>query len=274
MQRIAWIALFVLGMSACSRNAPVATAPLPVTAATATATPPTSAGDPVEGLRVATRVGCNGCHRDGGRGGVFMDDPRQGLIVAPNLTQRRALYDDAAFAALLREGKTHDGHLPLGMPIKMFQHLSDREVRDITAWLRALPAVDNPALPEGKWSDDVERQVRDGTYIYLDDMRPDPGNMPPAAPPAEPLAIGKHIAMTSCGECHAWDLNGWPGDPAPSLIVAKAYTPEAFARLMKTGVTAAGTESKTGLMSQMGRQRFHVLTDAEVAALKLYLDSR
>jgi len=43
---------------------------------------------------------------------------------------------------------------------------------------------------------------------------------------------------------------------------------------MKTGVTAAGTESKTGLMSKMGRQRFHVLTDAEVAALKLYLDSR
>ena len=203
-----------------------------------------------------------------------MERPELGRVVAPNLTQRRTLYDDAGLEALIRHGRTHDGHLPFAMPIKMFQHLSDREVRDITAWLRVLPAVDNPELPDGKWSDEVVRQVRDGTFPYLDDMRPDPGNRPLVAPPVEPLALGKHIAMTSCGECHAWDLNGWPGDSAPSLIVAKAYTPEHFARLMKTGVTSAGTESKTGLMSQMGRQRFHVLTDAEVSALKLYLDSR
>mgnify|MGYP003618168224 FL=1 len=103
-------------------------------------------GDPVEGLRVATRVGCNGCHGEGGRGDVFMEGKEFGRIVAPNLTQRPALYDEAALRALLREGKTHDGHVPWGMPIKMFQHLSDREVRDITAWLRALPAVDNPGL--------------------------------------------------------------------------------------------------------------------------------
>jgi mono/diheme cytochrome c family protein len=272
MHRIALVALFAFALSACSRNeGPVAGVSSPAKAAS---TPAPPKGDPIEGLRVATRVGCNGCHRDNGRGGIFIDDPKQGRYVAPNLTQRRALYDDAAFAALLREGKTHDNHLPMGMPIKMFQHLSDQEVRDITAWLRALPAVENPGLPESKWSDEVVRQLRDGTFPYLDDMRPDPGNTPPAAPPSEPLALGKHLAMTSCGECHAWDLNGWPGDSAPSLIVAKAYTPESFARLMKTGVTAAGTESKTGLMSKMGRQRFHVLTEAEVAALKLYLDSR
>lgn len=245
---------------------------------TATVSPPSQAvavaGDPVEGLRVATRVGCNGCHRKDGRGGVFQEDPQYGRIVAPNLTQRRALYDDAGIAALLREGRTHDGHVPVGMPIRMFQHLSDREIRDITAWLRSIPEVSEPDLPQGAWSDKLKQELQEGTFPYLDDMRPDAGNRPPAAPPVEPLALGKHLAMTSCGECHAWDLNGWPGDSAPSLVVAKAYGAEDFVRLMRTGITATGEESKTGLMTQMGRERFHVLTDAEIAALKLYLDTR
>ena len=58
---------------------------------------------------------------------------------------------------LLREGKAHDGRVPWGMPIKMCQHLGDQEVRYIDAWLRSLPAIKNPQLPEGKWSDALAR---------------------------------------------------------------------------------------------------------------------
>ena len=64
------------------------------------------------------------------------------------------------------------------------------------------------------------------------------------------------------------------GDDAPSLVVAKAYTPEAFRRLMRTGEVAAGGKSKTGFMSEVAAYRFSVMTDAEVAALKAYLDAR
>ena len=232
-------------------------------------------GDPVEGLRVATRVGCNGCQGEGGRGDVFMEGKEFGRIVAPNLTQRRALYDEAALRALLREGKTHDGHVPWGMPIKMFQHLSDQEVRDIDAWLRSLPAIENPQLPEGKWSDALARATADGTHPWLPDMQPDAGNLPPPVPPTAQLALGEHLAMTTCTECHGWDLNGWPDDPAPSMIVAKAYTAEQFTRLMRTGEIATGGKSKTGLMSGVAVYRFSSsLTDEEITALKQYLDSR
>jgi mono/diheme cytochrome c family protein len=231
------------------------------------------AADPVEGLRVATRVGCNGCHTSTGGGKVFSEEPGVMRIVAPNLTERRLLYDDAGIAALLRKGKTHDGHRPLGMPIKMFQYLSDDEVRDITAWLRALPAVNNPDLPKGTLSAEISKQIIDGTFPFDDDL-PDPIIQYSRAVPTESPALGKHLAMTSCPECHAPDLNGFPGDNAPSLIVAKAYTLEQFARLMKTGITASGKESKTGLMTKVGQKRFSVLTDTEVKALKVYLDSR
>ncbi|QIL21127.1 hypothetical protein [Thermomonas sp. HDW16] len=82
-------------------------------------------GDPIEGARVARRVGCDGCHSQGGKGGgMDIKTPQGDRIVAPNLTQRRALYDDPGLVRLLHEGKTHDGHRAFGMPIYMFQHLS------------------------------------------------------------------------------------------------------------------------------------------------------
>ena len=49
---------------------------------------------------------------------------------------------------------------------------------------------------------------------------------------------------------------------------------EKFARLMKTGEIASGGKSRTGMMSEVAAYRFSSLTDAEVSALKLYLDSR
>src|SRR5687768_16941768 len=132
MRTVALIGLVLL--AACGRTpAPQAEMPAPVVVEA-------SKGDPAEGLRVANRVGCTGCHeRDGRGGGMDIKTPQGDRIVAPDLTQRRGVYDDAGLAALLHEGKTHDGHRAVGMPIHMFQHLSDQEVRDITAWLRALP---------------------------------------------------------------------------------------------------------------------------------------
>lgn len=268
MSKLGLAAMLALVLCCCAKTPePLVAVPAPDVAAAAV-------GDPVEGLRIATRVGCNGCHGKDVGGQVFHEDKEVGRIVAPNLTERRALYDDAALAALLRQGRTHDGHVPWGMPIKMFQHLSDQDVRDVTAWLRAMPAVDNPSLPPGQWSATLVAATANGTHPWLPDMQPDPGNQPPAERPGEPLALGRYLAMTTCGECHGWDLNGFEGDDTPSLVVAKSYSTENFHRLMKTGITAAGKESKSGLMTKVARGRFSSMTDAEIAALKRYLDSR
>lgn len=243
-------------------------------ASTPVAAAPPLAGDPVEGLRVATRVGCNGCHGPDGSGKQLWEEEGKFKLFSANLTEKRALYDDAGIEGLLRQGRTHDGHVAFGMPIHMYQHLSDREVRDITAWLRSIPAVANPGLKQSWFAKAEKRQIDAGTHPYSQDLLPDPDNHPPAEPPTQTLALGKHLAMTSCPECHGRDLNGFPGEDAPSLIVAKAYSSDNFLRLMRTGITAAGTESATGLMTQMGRKRFPSMTDEEVKALKAYLDSR
>ena len=233
------------------------------------------AGDPVEGARVARRVGCDGCHGEDGRGEELWGEPGLFQVRSPNLTVVREHYDDAGLGRLLRGGITHDGHRPLGMPVMMFQYLCDRELHDVTAWLRALPAVDSrPDAAPSWYSDEILAQLADGSYPY-DDDQPTPGVVAPAAPPGDALALGRHLAYTSCTECHGRDLTGWgPDDPAPSLVVvAKAYTPETFARLMRTGIAADGHDTAT-LMSGVARWRFDSMTDEEIAALKLYLDSR
>lgn len=266
-----------LAIAGCKAPAPSPEAPAaipPVAEATVAAAPAVPPGDPIEGLRVARRVGCLGCHGENGGGKELWGEPGKFKVFSANLTERRQDYDDTGIDALLRQGKTSDGHRPLGMPVFMFEHLSDREVRDITAWLRSIPAVANPGLKKTWLSDEVRKQIEAGTYPY-DDDKPTPGMDPPDAPPTDPLALGKHLAYTSCTECHGRDLNGWgPDDPTPSLIVAKAYTPEKFARLMRTGIAANGKETETGFMSGVARGRLAILTDAEIDALKRYLDSR
>lgn len=231
-------------------------------------------GDAVEGERVARRVGCTGCHERDGRGAELWDKPGKYIVRSANLTVVREKYDDAGIKSLLREGRTHDGHAPFGMPIFMLQRLSDREIADVTAWLRALPPVDNPGLQPNWMAPEVAKSVADGTFPE-DDYLADKGVPAIAEPPGDALALGRHIAFTSCTECHGRDLNGWdPQDDAPSLIVAKGYTADTFARLMRTGAVAGGGESRTGFMSSVARERFAPMTDAEIAALKAFLDSR
>ena len=278
--RLSLLLVTSLAMAGCnaparSPEASAASTPLAATAAAyVAATPVVIPGDPVEGLRVATRVGCLGCHGEDGGGTELWGEPGKFKVYSANLSETRKNYDDAGIESLLRKGRTHDGHRPLGMPVFMFEHLSDREVRDITAWLRSIPAVANPGLKKTWLSDEVKKQLDDGTYPY-DDDQPTPGMVPPDVPPTDPIALGKHLAYTSCTECHGRDLNGWStDDPTPSLIVAKAYTSETFSRLMKTGIAANGKETKTGFMSSVARGRLAILTDAEIDALKRYLDSR
>ncbi|MEO8160703.1 MAG: c-type cytochrome [Arenimonas sp.] len=229
------------------------------------------AGDPVEGRRVATRVGCFGCHGDKLQGKELWGEPKRFQIHSANITVKRALYDDAGFERLLRTGRTHDGHRALGMPILMYQHLSDREVRDIVALVRSLPAVANPDLKK-TWMIDAVRREQEG---YGDDQGDPVAVHAPTAPPVAGVELGRHLARTSCPECHGPDLNGFDGDDAPSLVVAKGYSAEQFRRLMRTGITAQGGESKTGLMSSVARTRIApTLSDDEITALKAFLDSR
>jgi len=227
-------------------------------------------GDAVEGARLAAIVGCTGCHGAdmAGRASCY-EEPGRYRFNCPNVVEARSRYTDRDLVVLLRHGRKKDGALVDFMPWDMYAQLTDRDLASILAFVRTLPAVDKPVQPPTEYAWKVRFEILRGTYPYVNDLadydtRPREGA----------IERGRYLASIACPECHAPDLNGYDGDSAPNLLVAKAYPPEAFARLLRTGRTIAGTESASGLMSSVARGRFSHFTDDEIAALKSYLDQR
>ena len=263
-------ASLLLLLAACSApETEQAAAPTPSTRSGEPAHVPAPAGDALEGQRVARRVGCYGCHGDDLAGRKLWGEKGKFQIWSANVTEHREHYSDAGFERLLRTGKTHRGQRPLGMPISMYQYLSEREVRDIVAAIRAAPRTSNPGLKKS-W---MTAAVRKQQEAYNDDVGDPVAVGAPPVPPGEPRALGRHLVMTSCPECHGVDLQG--GGDTPSLVVAKGYSSGQFRTLLRTGITATGKESKSGLMTDVSRNRLApTLSDADIDAIKAFLDSR
>jgi mono/diheme cytochrome c family protein len=227
-------------------------------------------GDPVEGARLAAVLGCRACHGSdlGGDANCYSEPDRMSLV-CPNVTQARERYSDRDLVVLLRYGKKRDGALVDFMPWDMYAHLTDQDLGHVLAFVRATPKVVKSQLPSSSYSWATRWNMLIGDYPPRNDLNE--YDLTPLDGPAE---RGRYLASIACPECHAPNLRGYPGDDAPSLVVAKAYSPEAFARLMRDGITISGTESKTGLMSTVARSRFAHLRADEVIALKTYLDQR
>lgn len=227
-------------------------------------------GDAVEGARLAAIVGCTGCHGADMAGDAdCYAEPGRFAFHCPNVVEARHRYSDRDLVVLLRHGRKLDGALVDFMPWDMFAQLTDRDLANVIAFVRALPAVEKPVQPPTDYAWATRLEILLGEYPYVNDL----GGYDTA--PLEGAAErGRYLASIACPECHAPDLNGYAGDIAPNLLIAKAYSPEAFAALLRTGRTLAGTDSATGLMSSVARWRFAHFTDEEIASLKAYLDQR
>jgi len=227
-------------------------------------------GDATEGARLAAIVGCTGCHGPDLAGVTSCyEDPARFRFNCPNLVEARLRYTDRDLVILLRHGRKLDGALVDFMPWDMYAQLTDADLANIIAFLRAVPAVEKPVQPPTEYAWSTRWAILRGEYPPVNDLADYDTT------PREGISErGRYLASIACPECHAPDLNGYEGDIAPGLLVAKAYPPEAFTRLLREGKTLAGTDSATGLMSSVARFRFSHLRDEEIAALKAYLDQR
>jgi len=233
---------------------------------------PAVAGDVESGKHWAAIMGCTSCHELALQGSIMEDEGFWiGLLAAPNVTIQRKLYDDAGLARLIREGVKHDGRGVDTMPSKAFHHANDQTIADVIAFVRSVPdsGAAQPKIsygPLARWNfltgewklgpDEIDRKAaRIGESLV------------PGAP------SGRYIAVLACGECHGLDQKGDPGGGIPNLAVAKAYSVEEFTNLMRNGEAKGGRKIRP-MMAQTARRRFSVFSDAEIAALKSFLDAR
>lgn len=222
-----------------------------------------------EGKRLATIRGCvGGCHGKDAEGQVMFNAPAVARIMAPNLTAAVRNYSDAELVVAIRNGIRPDGRSMLIMPSESFISLTDADVGKIIAYLKSLPPAPGPdasvALgPLGRLG------LASGNFKMVAQLIAE--TVPPPEASGDEQKMGRYLAQTACAGCHAGSLRGAsnPKFTSPDLAIVAAYSPEAFTRLLRTGVALG--ERKLGMMSTEARGRLTHLNDTEIAALHSYL---
>ena len=262
MRRIGHALVIAVLLASCSPRAPDAPA-------TTIAFGRVSA-DPVEhGKRVATVLGCNGCHARSLYGNDWSDD--LGVLWSANLTRSAASHTDEELEAMITTGRRPDRDL-IAMPSHLFTKLADGDMSAILAYLRSVPPG-GPVHPEPTFTASYDALRAEGKLpTSAEDVVEHGEEMPPDLGPQ--FALGRYIVRATCAECHGMQLRGgkpeFPGDKGrPDLRIVAAYDPPDFITLMKTGKAAGDRE--VGLMSEVARGRYANFTDGEREAVRAYL---
>jgi len=233
-------------------------------------TVPTEAAAVTQGRRLAILTGCSGqCHGRDANGAVMFDDPMIARVVAPSLPRAVHQYDAAQLDAIIRHGVRPDGRALIVMPAESYQALSDRDLGDIIAYLRTLPASDGPPLPA------TQARLLGRVGFALGKFRPVTQLV--SSSPSPPVAgapsdeRGRYLARIVCGHCHGTDLRGSsnPEFTSPPLQVVRGYNLQEFATLLRTGQALGQRELK--IMSPVARRSLSLLGDDEIASLYAYL---
>lgn len=257
---VALIAIYLLSQHTLNKRYP-----LPQTAIVV----PNDASSIAEGQRLATIAGCYGsCHGPKAEGEVLFDEPIIGKLVAPNLTASVRAHSDAELANIIRHGLRPDGRSVFVMPAEALTYLNDADLGRIIAFLRSLPPSAGPG-PGGSLGPLGRLGVVTGQFKVAAQMIAETVPLPPAA--GADAVTGRYFTQIVCAHCHGTNLGGrtTPAYASPDLHIVAAYSPEAFTRLLRTGVPLSG--QKLGLMRQESKQNLYLLTDAEIASLYSYL---
>jgi len=231
-----------------------------------------SADSVQHGKRIASVLGCVGCHGDTLAGEEDFNEPGFGRLWTANLSRVVPSYDDAQLARVITGGARKDRAL-WGMPSHLFTRLTPDDMAAVIAFLRSVPPTGD-LHPPPFFEAAAQKEIAAGTFnSSAVDVKSEGTSWPPDAGPTH--ALGRYIVRATCAECHGMNLRGGPPHPGanarPDLRIVASYDLTAFHHLLRTG-KAAG-EREISLMSRVARGRFTHLTDGEIAAIYGYLQA-
>lgn len=222
---------------------------------------------PAEAERRARSMMCADCHQKAGR--ILFEEDGVGRLVTPNLTKVAKTYTDGELERLIRRGIKKDGTAALIMPARNYAYLADEDVAAIITWLRnQKPEPD--AWPEGTAWGPLGRLA-----LAADKLPFDVDHLPKFVPAkARPSDTGSYLVNSTCLHCHQMksERDNGVGMKSPALApITKGYSFQQFSTLLNTGKPIGGREMP--FMSQVSREAFAFLTDAEKRAVYDYLVS-
>lgn len=225
--------------------------------------------------------GCVDCHGAAGTGKVFVDNGSDLRIKGPNITAGAggvvSAYQPVDWVRAIRHGVAPGGRALMVMPSEDYNRLTDEDLGALVAYTRSLP----PAAGTGaEVRLPLPARVLYGFGAIRDAAAKIDHSLPPAAPVAEGVNA-KHGAYVAnmCLGCHGAQLAGgripggppdWPAaanlTPAAGSGMAPYAEPEAFAKMLKTGLRPDGSKVQV-----MPFESLKELSDTDVRALHLYL---
>lgn len=223
-----------------------------------------------------SRYACLECHGKDLGGGIMMDAAPVGRFVGPNLTSGKggvvSQYTVVDWDRMVRHGVKPNGQGSV-MPSLDFLEMSDQELSDIIAYIRAAPPVDKEQPPSTLGPIGYVLMAKGDMLVSAERSQPDKAH--PVAPPdpGETVAFGKHLLQT-CTGCHGSSLAGGPiagGDP--SWPPAAPLTPQGlagwtladFQKAMRSGVSKDGRMVQEPMKGVVNATK--AFTDQELAAL-------
>lgn len=243
---------------------------------------PTDSAALALGARLVKAKGCTDCHGSDLGGRIFLDDPKLGHIIAPNLTKGDGGlpqdHNAQDWLLALKHGVRRNEKPLLIMPSHEFTLLSEKDMGAIIAYTSTLPRIDR-AFPEGSSLGPLGYILTDlgKLPLFPAEMINHDRTLVREVKAEVSIEYGKYIS-TSCQGCHRENMKG--GEPlAPGFPVVKdisstgtpgQWTDEQFIQTLRTGVTPEGRVLNPADMPWPMAKEFN---DVELKALHLYLNS-
>jgi mono/diheme cytochrome c family protein len=240
---------------------------------------------PQRGKYLFDSRGCADCHGAGGGGKVFIDDPKGLYSRSANLTRGKGSavlgYTELDWVRTIRHGVNPQGRALFPMPSEDYNRLSNADLADLVAYVRALPPQDG-LVAETRLPLIV--RLAHGAGVVKDAAEKIDHTLPPSTP--VPVAVtpehGLYVAQT-CKGCHGPQLLGgpvpggppdWP--PAARLttdatgVMGRYTDAAAFKAMMRSGLRPDGS----AVSSVMPFSSLKQMNDTDLDALFVYLQSR
>lgn len=245
-------------------------------------------------------AGSCGCHTDYAGGGEPLAGGRalrtpfgifHGSNITPDGETGIGAWSEADFTLAMRQGLAPGGrHLFPVFPYTSFTRLSDADLADLWAYLRSVPAVKQANKPHELWPPFGWRWSA-GLWKWLfftpGAWQPQPGRSPQ-------WNRGAYLAtaLGHCAECHtprnlagalkselhmAGSTDGPEGQAAPNITPHNgtgigAWSEADITWYLETGSDPDG-DAAEGLMEEMIEHGFGKLSEADLSAIAVYLQS-
>ncbi len=236
---------------------------------------------PERGQYLYQSRGCGECHGADGAGHVFIDEPGGLQVRGANITRGNGSavlsYTDRDWVRAVRHGIKPDGRPLFVMPSEDYNRMTDADLAQLVAHIRALPPKDAPGA---QFRLPLIVKLVHGAGVLRDAAEKIDHRLPPALPVPETVSVehGRYVAQ-ACAGCHGGSFDGGsiPGAPPHWPPAARLHgeqgawasygSADQLKSVLRTGARPDGSQIHTAM------PRNPYFTDTDIEAMYLFFRS-